>query len=156
MTKPTTLADSYWASETLVPRGMDGSTQTFDVSYTVPAATAATTTIGMVRVFAGDRIEIDYVRTDDLDTSTNVTLDLGIAYDDNTNDTDDPNAFYNAISGQAAGRADRTASSFQPSTGENFVVPSDGYIILYFSAGPTTTEGDVYISGTISRTRGYA
>lgn len=155
MTKPTTLADTFWSSETLVPRNNNGGDKAFDVTYTVPASTAAATIIGMVRVHKGAKLILDFARNEDLDTSTNVTYSVGIAYDDNTDDTDDADLFISAQSGQAAFKIDRTAASFQP-TAENFVVPSDGYITLTIVAGPTTTEGDIFLSGIISRTRGYA
>lgn len=155
MTKPSILADSYWASETLAPQQTNGSNTTFGVTYTVPSGTAAATVIGLVRVHKGDRPILDFVRNGDLDTGNDVTYSIGIAFDDNTNDADDDNLFVSAQSAQDAFKIERTAVSFQL-TAENYVVPSDGYITLTIVAGPTDTEGDVFVSGSIARTRGYA
>ena len=151
MTKPTTLAAGNFSSETLVPQNTDGGAMVFSSTYNVPGSTAASTIIGFLRFRTNDRVQINRIWNDDLDTGTTVTYDVGYAYDDNAvAGADDPNAFISGQSAQAAFTLGPSSASFQKLS-YDFVAAGDGYVIVTITAGPTTTAGDIIIEGVVGR-----
>ena len=79
--------------------------------------------------------------SDDLDTGSNVLLDVGYLYDDTTGEDD--NAFFDNLDiAQDAGSRVWPADDGLL-TGVSFVSTGEGYVSVTTRAGATTTEGDI-------------
>lgn len=110
---------------------------------TIPAATAADTIIGMIRFQKGFSLTGLALVSDDLDSATNVLVDVGYVYDDNTSLTDDPNAFFDGLDiAQDAGSVVWPIADGLL-TGISFVAGGDGYLSVQITDAPTTTTGDI-------------
>lgn len=111
---------------------------------TIPAATATSTDIGMIPFQEGFNLVGLSIKSDDLDTSTNVTLDVGYIYDSSTlsGDTD---AFFNDIDiAQDAGSVVYPVADGL-SVGTGFVAEGSGFIFIRIGGGATTTAGDITV-----------
>lgn len=143
MTTPTILPTGYdgtykdWL-KTKVDR--DGCVRLQYSTVTIPAATASSTVIGLVPFNKGARLSYgSKYYTADLDTSTNVTLNVGYVYQTGSSATDDPDAFASAVTtGQTGGLI-----TFDEQAGLSFVAEDNGWIAVQIGGGATTTEGAV-------------
>ena len=147
MTTPTIFAEG---SErlTLAPVLRNGGAQHVSRTVTVPASTVVTTIIGMIPFQKGARVNYGgtSILSDDLDTGTDVVLDVGFVYDDDTTFTNDPNAFIAASTVAQAGGIDL----FDATAGYTFVAEADGFIAITTGGGATTTAGDITMDAVIS------
>ena len=108
---------------------------------TVPASTAASTNAGLIRFEKGFSLTGLAIKSDDLDSATNVTLDVGYLYDDTTGE--DPNAFLSALDiAQDAGSRTWPVDDGLL-TGISFVATGPGYLSLTTGGGATTDAGDI-------------
>ena len=108
---------------------------------TVPAATASGVNAGLIRFERGFSLTGLAIVSEDLDTATNVTLDIGYLYDDTTGEDD--NAFFNAIDiAQDAGSVVWPIADGLL-TGVSFVATGGGYLSLTTGGGATTTAGNI-------------
>lgn len=147
MTTPTITADEYTGFLD-APVLRNGGVQHVISSTTVAAATATTTVIGLVPFRKGARLNYGgtVLAVTDLDTGTDVTLDFGYVYDDDTTYTNDPNAFIAASTvAQAGGLATMAATA-----GFEFVAEADGWFAVTVGGGATTTAGTIKFNGLIS------
>ena len=105
-------------------------------SVSIPAATATNAIVGLVPFRKGAKFDYgSRVYSDDLDTSTNVTLNIGYVYDDNVTYTDATDAFVAAsTTPQTGGMIEMTAK-----TGMTWTASADGWIVGKFLAATTTT-----------------
>lgn len=151
MTTPTILANGYSNAETdvnLAPSGQgDGPRLVVRTAVVSDNATEGTT-YGLIPFLKG--ASVDYgskLITSDLDTTTNVTWNLGYVYLDNdtTTNINDTDAFISAVSGQAA-----SVISFDEVAGATWVATAPGWITATLAAGPVTTAGTVTFNGIIS------
>jgi hypothetical protein len=146
MTTPTVVPAPYTGTDIdylHAPVRRDGALRMVQGAVTVPATTAQNAFIGLVPFQKGARFLINdkSVHVADLDSSTNVTADLGIIYDDNVTYTDDPDAFVSASTAPQAGgflTVDETA-------GLSFVAEANGWLAVQVNAA-TTTEGAITFS----------
>lgn len=146
MTTPSILADT--AGNAKVDRS--GAVRSIKAAATIPASTAADTIVGMVRFQAGFSLDQLAVVSEDLDTATNVTLDVGFVYDDDTTYTNNPDAFFDGIDiVQDAGSVVWPVADGLL-TGTGFVAEADGYIVVQTKGASTTTEGDVTVKALFS------
>lgn len=104
-------------------------------SVSVPSATATDTIIGLMPFnkgfsFAGAPV----LHTGDLDSSTNVTIDFGIAYQDTVQGTDDLDLIASAVSAQAAGFVTPDEIDWM-----NFVSTGNGWVTVQVNAATTLT-----------------
>ena len=108
---------------------------------TVPASTTSGTNAGLIRFDTNFSLTGLAIVSADLDTSTNVTLDVGYLYDGTTGEDD--NAFFNAldIAQDAGSRVWPVDDGLL--TGVSFVATGPGYLSLTTGGGSTTTAGDV-------------
>jgi len=142
MTTPTNLPTGYTGTSTdflhtKVDR--DGCARLQYSTITITAAATAGTTYGLVPFNKGYRLSYGTrLGTDDLDSASTVTLDIGYTYKTGSSATDDPDAFATALSAQAAGLL-----TFDEKTGLSWVAEDDGWITVTIAAGPTTTTGSV-------------
>jgi hypothetical protein len=111
-------------------------------TYTVPALTAQNTVIGMIPFETGFSLLSYALKVPDLDSSTNVTYDVGYCYPAafGSSTTEDLAAFATGASAQAA------TSVLWPVaagllTGVSFTATQPGYITIKITGGATTTEG---------------
>ena len=110
---------------------------------TIPESTASATNIGMIRFERGFSLTGLAIASEDLDTATNVTLDVGYLYDGTTGEDDD--AFFTALDiAQDAGSRVWPADDGQL-TGVSFVATGGGYLSITTGGGATTTEGDITV-----------
>src|ERR1700753_3862852 len=98
MTTPTIVPLEYSATSTdflKVKEDRSGAASRSDGQISIPAATAALSTVGLVPFNKGAQFHIDNtsVYVDDLDSGTTVTLSLGYIYDDNINNTNNLTAW---------------------------------------------------------------
>lgn len=104
-------------------------------SITVADNASAGTTYGIVPFQKGFRLSYgSQLYTPDLDTASNVTLNVGYMYESST--ASDADAFASAVSGQSA-----ALITFDEEEGLSWVAEDDGWIVVALAAGPVTTEG---------------
>lgn len=122
------------------PALRNGAVQAVEVTVSVPSSTATSTVIGLMPFNKGARIHYDSrLLTADLDSSTNVTLDVGYVYDDNTTYTNDPNAFVAASTTAQTGGI----ITFSATAGFQFIAEADGWVAVTTGGGSTTTTGNI-------------
>ena len=147
MTTPTILADT--AGTAKVDRS--GAVRSVKAVATLAASTAADTIVGMIRFQKGFSLDHFAVVSDDLDTATNSTLDVGYVYDDDTTYTDDPDAFFDGIDiVQAASTSDVWPVADGNLVGVGFEAEADGYIVVQIKGAATDTEGDITMKALFS------
>lgn len=118
-------------------------------TVTVPATTASGSDLGMIPFQKGWNLLSFEIKSADLDTASNVTLDVGYIYDDSAL-TDDPNAFL-AASTIAQGGTDvvyPTAGGLL--TGTGFESAGTGFMTITIGGGATTTAGDIIIQANFT------
>lgn len=118
----------------------DGSLREQYTTVTVPASTVITTIVGLVPFQKGYRLGIAATQLNvaDLDTSTNVTFDVGYVYKTGSAQTDGPNVFGSALTTAQAGG---NVSLSPTAAGIGWVAQDDGWIAVTMSGGSTTTSG---------------
>lgn len=146
MTTPTILPTGYDGTSkdylhAKVER--DGCLRTQYATVTIPATTATTTVVGIVPFQKGFRLNTGATQlaVADLDTSTNVTCDIGYVYKTGSSETDDENAFASALTTPQAGGF---ITFDEPTTGLPWVAADDGWITLTVTGGATTKSGAFY------------
>jgi len=109
----------------------------------IPAVTVSGTDIGMIRFEKNFSLTHLSVVSDDLDSATNVTLDVGFLLDNTTGEDD--NAFFNAldIAQDAGSRVWPTDDGLL--TGISFVATEGGWLTVTTGGGSTTTLGDITV-----------
>lgn len=114
-------------------------------TVSVPGTTAGTTVIGLVPFQKGFRLHLEasIFSVADLDTSTNVTIDLGYTYYDSTLGTSSGAAFCSAgTTPQAGGKF--TLIQTTESNVVTWVAATYGWITATLGASATTTTGNIY------------
>jgi hypothetical protein len=106
----------------------------------VPASTATSTLIGLMPFNKGCKVHYgSSLYTDDLDTSTNVTFNVGYTYYDSTTGTTNASGFVaGSTVPQSGGFIPFTATS-GASTGMTWTAAADGWIAVTNTAATTTT-----------------
>lgn len=139
MTTPTIFSDV--ASLPFVAKSEPQGVLAQKAIATIPASTASGTNIGMIRFQKGFSLTGLAIKSADLDSSTNVILDVGYLYDDTTGEDD--NAFFNDIDiAQDAGSVVWPIADGLL-TGVSFTAAGDGYLSITTGGGSTTTAGDI-------------
>jgi hypothetical protein len=126
-----------------VKRDTFGALRSQYTSIAVADSASAGTTYGLVPFQKGFRISYgSKFYTPDLDTTTNVTWNIGYMYEDTSSSgaaaASDPDAFASAVSGQAA-----AVLTFDENEGMSFVASGNGWVTAALAAGPVTTAGTV-------------
>ena len=117
---------------------------------TLPATTASGSFVGMIRFNTGFSLKSLAIVSEDLDTSTNVQLDVGYVYDDSVSGSDDPNAFLDGLDiAQDAGSRTWPVDDGLL-TGTGFVAAGPGFIIVEITDANTTTAGDITLDTTFT------
>jgi hypothetical protein len=121
-----------------VKRDTFGAMRSEYASIAVADSASAGTTYGLVPFQAGFRISYgSKFFSPDLDTTTNVTWNLGFLYED-TALTSDDNAFATLLSGQAA-----AVLSFDEVAGMSFEATANGWVVATLAAGPVSIAGNI-------------
>ena len=126
-----------------------GAVRNVAFSTSITAAAASDVLVGLVPFQKGARIAgLPIINVTDLDTDSDLTLDVGYTYYDSTLGTSDPNAFVTqSTAGQAGGAV--TIDEVAATTFTSFVAEADGWITLTMGTGGSSyTTGVVY--GNIS------
>ena len=141
MTTPTIFSDV--ASNPFVAKSEPQGVIALKAIAEIPATTAASTNVGMIRFQKGFSLVGLAIVSDDLDTATNVTLDVGYLYDDTTGEDD--NAFLDDLDiAQDAGSRTWPVDDGLL-TGISFVATGDGYLSVTTGGGATTTAGNITV-----------
>lgn len=144
MTSPTIVPVEYDNTSRdflKVKEDRSGAQRLYDGQVSIASGTAALATIGLIPFNKGAQFHLDNtsVYVDDLDTGTTVTLSLGYIYDDNTNNTNNLTAWTaTSTIGQAAGFL-----AVAGTAGLTFRATANGWVVVQFLTGPTTTTGNV-------------
>lgn len=146
MTTPTILPTGYGGTSKDFLRckvERDGCLRNQYSTVTIPATTATTTVIGLVPFNKGFRLAVGATQLAiaDLDTSTNVTIDVGYVYKTGSTGTDDPDAFASALTTAQSGGF---ITFDEPTTALPWVAADDGWIAITIGGGATTTSGALY------------
>ena len=146
MTTPSTLATEAGMS---YPAKFTPQNNITDISsYTVPASTASGTVIGMIKFQPGCRVISGWVQSADLDTSTNVTLNVGYQYVTGSSGTDNDDAFVAASTIPQTGGIATFPVAGGASTATELATTAavdNGYIVIKTGGGNTTTAGIVTV-----------
>lgn len=148
MTSPTIFAAPYNTADSfhLAPSGQGDGPRGIERSIVVPALTATDTIMGFFPFQKGASVLYgSAVTSGDLDSSTNVTIDVGYVYDDSATYTDDLDAFVSASTIPQAGGV----SYFDELAGATFVAQGQGWVVAQVNAA-TTTTGTVTFNGSIT------
>lgn len=144
MTSPTIVPVEYANTATdflKVKSERSGSLRIYDGQISIPATTAALSTIGLIPFNRGAQFHIDStsIFLDDIDTGTTVTVSVGYIYDDNVANTNNLTAW------TATSTIGQTAGFIPPSgqAGLIFRATGNGWVVLQLLTGPTTTTGNV-------------
>lgn len=115
--------------------------QPFNVS--IPSTTASTTIVGLIPVKKGFRLGLGgtKIEVDDLDTSTNVTMSIGIVYNDATNNTNNQTLWVASATTPQAGGVFTLINTY---TASNYAATDDGWLVATVGGGATTTTGTVH------------
>ncbi len=147
MTLPTIYPSGYNGTSSdfsKVKADRSGALRSSVFTVTVPTSTATSTVIGFVPVRKGARLHLPACRIsiDDLDSGTTITSEIGIVYDDATNNTSVPDKYVadGATTGQSAG----AFTLLTTNAADSYVVTGDGWLALTLTAGPTTTLGTIH------------
>ncbi len=141
MTTPSILSDAVSARDAKVDRS--GAVRSQSANATVPATTAADAFVGLFQFDTGFSLDHLAIVSEDLDTATNVTLDVGFVYDDDTTFTNVPDAFFDGIDiVQDAGSVVWPIADGLL-TGTGFIAQGPGHIVAQIKGAVTTTEGDI-------------
>jgi hypothetical protein len=144
MTDPSAVSSRYAGTDadflnTKVDRS--GALRMEYFTATIADAASVGTQIGLVPFQKGARFVqgASTFHVTDIDTGTNVTLNLGYVYDDNSNNTNDSNAFATLVtSGQAGGLI-----TFDEHAGLVWEATAPGWIVAEIAGGAVTTAGTI-------------
>lgn len=140
MTTPSILPTQYvglsypWLQ---APVDRSGSLRMVEGAVSVPAATVTDAIIGLVPFQAGARFMIGNasIYSADLDSSTNVTMDIGYVFDDNATYTNDLDAWVSASTAPQAGGF----LTVDEKEGLSFIAGANGWLTAQVNAATTTT-----------------
>lgn len=120
-----------------------GAVRCLPFNVSVPSATASATIVGLVPVRKGARLVIGStkIETDDLDASTNVTVSLGIVYDDNTNNTNNQTLFVVSATTAQAGGIFTLLNTY---TVSSYAATGDGWVCATIGGGATSLLGTIH------------
>lgn len=152
MTLPSIVPSGFAATSTDFTKAKadrSGANRTIPFTVTIPTTTVSTTIVGLVPVRKGARVNIGgtKVEVDDLDSSTNVTMSLGIVYDDATNNTTNQTLFVVSATTPQAGGIFTLLNTY---TVASYAATGDGWICATVGGGSTTTQGTVHGQVTVS------
>ena len=151
LTLPTVVPSQYLgtvADFLQVPQDRAGQLRLVQDAVTIPATTAQNAYVGLIPVQKGARFSIHStgVHVADLDTSTNVTMELGFLYYDSDDGTTDANAFASASTSPQAGGF----IAVDEIEGLSFVALGRGWLAVKVTGGATITEGAVTFAVGVS------
>jgi len=124
-----------------VKRDTFGALRSQYTSIAVADSASAATSYGLIPFQKGFRISYgSKFYTPDLDTTTNVTWNLGYLYEDTAvaGAASDEDAFASALSGQSA-----AVLAFDENEGMSFEAQGNGWVTATLAAGPVTSAGTV-------------
>lgn len=143
MTTPTLFTTQYGSGVESLRQAPGGQGFQANYAYTnilVPASTAQNTVIGILPFQEGFRMSYaSKLILDDLDTGTDVTLDWGYVYLNDSDFTEASDAFISSSTiPQGGGTVDPTRFD-----GSRFIAETEGWVCVVVTGGATTTEGNV-------------
>ncbi len=146
MTLPTLYPTGYDGTDKdflKCPIDRSGADRTTPFSVTIPDATTTGVIAGVIPFRAGARFSYggSQFATEDLDTTTVATVDIGYVYNDadTVSNISDPDAFASGLSVSAAGLL-----TLDEPVGLEFQATADGWIVITTGGATTTTAGDIY------------
>lgn len=139
MTTPSILADT--ADNAKVDRS--GAVRSISGQAEIPDTTAANTIVGLIRFQEGFTLDHLAIKSSDMDAGTDLLLDVGYVYDDDTTYTNDPNAFFDGLDiAQDAGSVVWPVADGLL-TGVGFTAEADGYIVVQLTDNAAEADGTI-------------
>jgi hypothetical protein len=114
----------------------------------IPSSTASGTYIAMVRFQKGFCLKDLAVASDDLDSGSSVTFDIGYIYDGTTDTTSAALVSGSTIPQSGSSLIWPTAAGLL--TGKSFTATTDGYLVIKTGGSSTTTTGNAYMIATFT------
>lgn len=139
MTTPTYVSSKYAADDSAYLKckvDRSGAARAEYFSTSVTAAAASGVIIGLVPFQKGARFVFgaSQIHVTDMDTDSDLTLDVGFVYDDNTTYTNDEDAFASQLTtGQAGGLC-----TLDEHAGLSFQAEANGWISMTIGVGGTS------------------
>ena len=139
MTTPTYVPAKYAATDSDYLKAKvdrSGGLRLEYFSTSVTAAAASDVVVGLVPFQKGARFcfAASQIHVTDMDTDSDLTLDIGYVYDDNATYTNDPDAFASQLTtGQAGGLC-----TLDEHAGLSFEAEANGWIALTIGVGGTS------------------
>lgn len=150
MTTPTYVSSKYAADDSAFLKckvDRSGAVRHEYFTCSITAATTSDTVVGLVPFQKGARFNwgASTIHVTDMDTDSDLTLDVGYVYDDNSTYTNDPDAFASQVTtGQAGG-----IITMDEHAGLSFQAEANGWIALTIGVGGTSYT-TIVIKGQIA------
>lgn len=149
MTTPSVVSSKYAGTDADFLKckvDRSGALRTERFTASVASGTASDAVIGLVPFQKGFRFNYaSTIRVSDMDSDSDLTLDFGYVYDDNTTYTNDGNAFASQVTtGQAGGFI-----TFNAAEGLEWVAEANGWIVMVVGVGGTASASAAEVEGQI-------
>lgn len=146
MTTPAIIADTAYNAK--VDRS--GAVRSISGTATIPNTTAANTIVGLIRFQKGFQLDHLTIKSSDMDAGTDLLMDVGYVYDDDSTYTNDPNAFFDGLDiGQDAGSVAWPVADGLL-TGVGFEAEADGYIVVQLTDNAAEANGTIKFKALFS------
>lgn len=144
MTTPTVLPTGFAGDDTDFLKAVvdrQGVPRLVQGTVAIPTSLATASNIGLHPFRKGARLCYDTaLHITDVDSGTNVTLDVGYVYDDDASYSNDTDAFVDGSTAPQTGGFILPTGSTGSVTGMTFVAEADGWFVAQNNV-PTTTAG---------------
>ena len=139
MTTPSILSNT--ADNAKVDRS--GAVRSVSGQAAIADTTAAGTIVGLIRFQKGFNLDQLAIKSSDMDAGTDLLLDVGYVYDDDTTYTNDPNAFFDGLDiAQDAGSVVWPVADGLL-TGVGFTAEADGYVVVQLTDNAVEADGTI-------------
>lgn len=116
-----------------------GAVRCNSVTLSIPAGTLSTATIGLIPFNVGAKIASSEIYVDQTDTTSAVSLQIGVLY--NTNTANNSTIYYSSTTLPQAGGFIPTAS--KNSAGVGYITLDSGWYVLQFTGASTNKLGNI-------------
>jgi hypothetical protein len=116
-----------------------GAVRCNSVTLSIPAGTLSTATIGLIPFTVGAKLASSEIYVDALDTSSSVSMKVGVLY--NTNTANNTTIYYSSTTLPQAGGFIPTAS--KNNAGVGYITLDSGWFVVQFTGAATNATGNL-------------
>lgn len=116
-----------------------GAVRCNSVTISIPAGTLSTATIGLIPFNVGAKLSSSEIYVDQTDTSSSVSLEIGVLY--NTNTANNATIYYSATTLPQAGGFMTTTS--KNNAGVGYITLDSGWYVAQFTGAATNKLGNL-------------